>query len=198
MIDQLLEVDPALRFFGGVHPNVAVRSDGEVALPPAIDLVQLGSVCDRPGIPWTPGSRDAARRTHRRLIINQYGDEKTNKPEARSQKSASRFWLLVFGFLLALRHLEHAVVELGARAIPGPSLTRPSFTRSIAGGRATSPSGRTGTYAFTPRKIPNARSTSNNSSTTCSSAASACRFSSVSGTSSASASPTSTRRSRRP
>ena len=43
VVDQLLQVDGLAGVLGGVHPDVAVRRDGEVVLAPAFDLVELAS-----------------------------------------------------------------------------------------------------------------------------------------------------------
>ena len=52
IVRQLLQIDAALRIFGGVHPHVPVLADGEVALAPSGDVVQLGSVGGGPAVGW--------------------------------------------------------------------------------------------------------------------------------------------------
>ncbi len=52
MVDQLLQVDRSGRILGGVNLDVSVFADGEVALAPALDLVQFGGVRNRPGVAY--------------------------------------------------------------------------------------------------------------------------------------------------
>ena len=54
VIDELLQVDRALGILGGVDADVAVRADGEVALAPALDFVELRRVGHGPRIALTP------------------------------------------------------------------------------------------------------------------------------------------------
>ena len=96
VIDELLEVDRAIGVLGGVDANVAVRTDGEVVLAPAFDLVELGGVGDRPGIALPPRAGRSAGRTHAR-IINQITEH------TEVLRSAQR--------LLTLRHPEDRVVH---------------------------------------------------------------------------------------
>ena len=64
VIDELLQVDRTLGILGRVHADVAVRADGEVAFPPAIDLVELRRVRHRPRIALAPRARYTTRRAH--------------------------------------------------------------------------------------------------------------------------------------
>ena len=68
VIDELLQVDRALGVVRRVDADVAVRTDGEVALAPAVDLVELARVRDGPGIALPPGARQPARRAHAHII----------------------------------------------------------------------------------------------------------------------------------
>ena len=66
MIDELLQIDPALGIFGGVDTDVSVGADREVALAPAVDFVELGRIGNRPGVAVTPRACYTTRRTHSR------------------------------------------------------------------------------------------------------------------------------------
>ena len=46
MIDELLQIDGSGRVLGRVDEDVAGGRDGEVALAPAVDFIELGSVGD--------------------------------------------------------------------------------------------------------------------------------------------------------
>ena len=71
VIDQLLEVNRAIRFFGGVNLDLAVRADGKVALAPTLDLVEFTGVRHCPRIALTPCARRPAGRAHG-AIINEF------------------------------------------------------------------------------------------------------------------------------
>jgi hypothetical protein len=47
-IDQALEIDPSSGILCGMHLQVPLIVDGEVALTPACDIVKLSSLCQRP------------------------------------------------------------------------------------------------------------------------------------------------------
>ncbi len=68
-IDQALEVDPPRRVLGRMDLQVPVLVDREVALPPAVDVVQLGRFSERPLRPDRLGSYPSYR-AHRHLRIN--------------------------------------------------------------------------------------------------------------------------------
>ena len=92
VIDQLLQVDPALGILRRVDADVAVRADGEVALAPALDLVELGGVGDRPRIALTPRPRYTARRAHAHIIEKSTVTWRriTHRCEDRAQRRAAR------------------------------------------------------------------------------------------------------------
>ena len=54
VVNELLQVDPALGILGRVDADVAVRSDGKVVLAPALDLIELAGVGDCPRFALTP------------------------------------------------------------------------------------------------------------------------------------------------
>jgi hypothetical protein len=49
-IDQFLEIDPALRVLVGMYPNVAIRPMEKIAFAPAIDIVSILGIIDRPAL----------------------------------------------------------------------------------------------------------------------------------------------------
>ncbi len=64
VIDELLQIDRPLGIARRVDAQMPARRDRKIALPPAVDLVQLGRIADRPGIALAPRSRDTSRRAH--------------------------------------------------------------------------------------------------------------------------------------
>jgi hypothetical protein len=49
-IDELLQVNTAVRFFGRMNKKMPVFANGKISFPPACDIVELGSVCGGPAI----------------------------------------------------------------------------------------------------------------------------------------------------
>ena len=69
VVDQLLEVDGPVRVLRGMHLDVAVLADREVALAPALDFVQLGGVGGRPALAHVVrGARASHRNFHYAMI----------------------------------------------------------------------------------------------------------------------------------
>src|SRR5262249_41874692 len=58
------QVDRAGRILGGVHENVSVTGNGEVALSPAIDLIQLVGIADGEELARLPGTGPRRRCAH--------------------------------------------------------------------------------------------------------------------------------------
>ena len=68
-IHQLLEVDRPLALLGRVHEHVPVLANREVAVAPAVDVVQLGRIDGRPGVGGAGARQGAGRdRGHRNII----------------------------------------------------------------------------------------------------------------------------------
>ena len=60
-IDELLQIDAAVGFFGRMDKQVAVLANREIAFPPACDIVQLGGVGGRPAVGRFAHLRDDGR-----------------------------------------------------------------------------------------------------------------------------------------
>src|SRR5262249_7086003 len=50
IVDQLLKIERAIRIFVGMHPQVSVRADGEVAFSPAGNVVEIGGLGCGPAV----------------------------------------------------------------------------------------------------------------------------------------------------
>lgn len=59
-VDQLFQIDGAIRFFGWVNKQMAVLPDREISFAPAGDVIELRGVGGGPAIGWFPNlSADA-------------------------------------------------------------------------------------------------------------------------------------------
>ena len=71
VVDQLLQVDGAGRILRRVDEHVARRGDGEVALAPAVDLVELGGVGDGEDLSRLPVAVTPRRGCAHAIMIRQ-------------------------------------------------------------------------------------------------------------------------------